>query len=306
MVFLAPMLMAICGYGLSLLDKRTRNLLALLLVIVLPATAVPLQIRLDYHVAAQALAADYTRGDPIILENGWDDNAFRYELLLALPGDNRNNAQVIRTLPWVDNKNQPVPVVPQVKPMILANRRVWVVNWLQPSQVIPYLDQGSDGYIRVISRETSVGTQYKTAYNDVLVREVLYERPNTTQPPRVYGDLVALRDTLLPDTIMRGEVLHIDCWWSASKSLPLDYSVGVFLMDASDVVKTQHDAPPGEKPTSQWVPETLMFDRHSITIPGDLPAGRYRVGVQVYWYGDRQPLPVDGEKYAIVREIEVQ
>jgi len=48
-----------------------------------------------------------------------------------------------------------------------------------------------------------------------------------------------------------------------------------------------------------------MFDRHNIAIPADLPPGRYRIGVQVYWYGDRQPLIVGGGKYLLLDEITV-
>jgi hypothetical protein len=306
LVYLAPMLMLICGYGLSLFDLRTQRIMAAVLGVVMLATTEFSQPRLDYHVAAQAVAAEYSPGDLVILENGWDDNAFRYEVLLALPGGEANNAQVIRTLPWVDNRNTPVPVVPHVLADINAHRRVWIVNWYQPSQVIPFLAEGDGGFIRAISRETREGEQYKFLYNAPFVREVLFERPDLDQPPRMYGDLLALRDSILVNQLLQGDQLHVDLWWSAEKPLPLDYSVGVFLMDVDGVVKAQHDGPPGDTATSQWTPGGLTFDRHTLTIPGDLPIGNYKIGVQVYWFGDRQALAINGEKYAIIGDVEIR
>ncbi len=300
LVYLAPMLMLMCGYGLSLLEPRVRRVLALALVLVALPTTDFTQPRLDYHVAAKAVAADYTPGDLVILEAGWDDNAFRYELMLALPDP---DPTIIRTLPWVGNRFVVRPVVPQVEGDIKAHRRVWVVNWLQPSQVIPFLDAGNDGFVRVLTRETSTGEQYKTLYRDPTARAALFERPDTSRTSYLYGDVLALRDALIPSTIQRGRSLHIDLWWSALKPLTLDYSAGVFLLDSEGRVRAQHDKPPGLKPTTQWLPDALNFDRHTLALPPDLPPGTYRIGAQVYWYGDRKPLPVNRAEYAIIAEV---
>jgi hypothetical protein len=303
LVFLVPLLMVICGYGLSLVNRRAGNVLALSLVAVSVAVPGVIQPRLDYHVAAQAVAADYTPGDPIVLETGWDDNAFRYELMLAL-GESAE-PQIIRTWPWVNNRQPGMPVVLQIEDRLKAQRRIWVVNWLQPSQVIPFLDQGNDGFVRVLTRETSTGAQYQARYNDPTVRAVLFERPDLSQPPLVYGDMLALRERLTLAGARPGQLLHVDLWWSALKPLPLDYSVGVFLLDAVGRLRVQRDGPPGAKPTSQWPPDEPVFDRHTLAIPRDLPPGTYQLGVQVYWYGDRIPLPVNGQKFAILGDIKI-
>lgn len=303
LVFLAPMLMLICGYGLSLLNPQIRRVFAGALIAVALVTTDFIQPRLDYHIAAQAVAADYTPGDLIILEDGWDDNAFRYELMLALPAD--PEPEIIRTLPWVGNRFVIRPVVPQVEEQIKAHRRVWVVNWLQPPQVIPFLDQGNHNFVRVLTRETSTGAQYKGLYEDRTVRSVLFERPTFAESPRVYGEILALRDSLIPPNAVRGRNLHIDLWWSALKIPLLDYSVGVFLLDSAGNVRGQHHIPPGKIPTTRWEPGILTFDRHTIPIPPDMPLGTYKVGVQVYWYGDRVPLIVGGAKYAIIGEVQI-
>src|SRR5262249_38615641 len=161
---------------------------------------------------------------------------------------------ILRTLPWVDNKQMPIPVVPQIEDVLRAHRRVWVVNWLQPSQVIPFLDQGNDGFTRVISREVSVGSQYLHLYDDPAVRVVMYAGPDPSAfgNSRKFGDLFALHDALFPAEITKGGSLHVDLWWSALKTIPLDYSVGVFLMDAAGTVRAQQDGSPGSQPTSKW------------------------------------------------------
>lgn len=306
LVFLTPMVMAICAYGLSQLDRRARSSLAVALLVLLPATALPLQPRLDYQVAAQAVAAEYTPGDLVVLENGWDDNAFRYEIMLAL-GDSAEPL-IIRTLPWVDNRQMPIPVVPQIEDLLRAHRRVFVVNWLQPPQVIPFLDQGNDGFIRTISREVSVGAQYLNLYKDNVIRVVMFERPVPAAfgAVRQFGDLFALHDAILPAEITRGQSLHVDLWWTALKTSPLDYSAGVFLLDASGAVQAQQDGPLADQPTSTWSTDTLKFDRHTLSLPLTLTPGTYRVGVQVYWYGDRTPLLVGTGKFTILDDILVR
>ena len=292
-IFMAPLFMAICGYGLSLLAGRTRAVLTVGLIVVLLTTSAPIQPRLDYDHAAQAVAADYMPGDLIILENGWDDNAFRYELLLAL-GDNAA-PDIVRTLPWVDNRTTGDPVLPRVELLIKAKRRVWLINWLQPSQVSGFLAGGGDGFQQVISHETPTGAQYASLFADQNVRETLYEQPQpiSAAPIARFGDNLLLHDALLPATLHAGQRTQIDLWWRTAAALPRDYSVSVFVMDSSGVVRAQSDQSP-HLPTSQWPPDTLEFDRHTLTLPADLAAGPYRIGVDVYWYGDQQRLPVSG------------
>ncbi|MHB8628497.1 MAG: glycosyltransferase family 39 protein [Aggregatilineales bacterium] len=306
LVFLTPFLALIAGYGLSLIPRPANRVLMAALsgsLIVAPGVIQP---RLDYPAAAKAVAADYSPGDLIVLETGWDDNAFRYELMLAL-GDSAM-PQIIRTLPWVDNRDPNRPVLPQIEPLIRVNQRVWVVNWLQPSQAIPFLDGGGDGFVRALSHQTDVGKQYAQLYADRTVQAVLFEHPRTGQIAQ-FGSTFALHDALIPTQIAPGEALHIDLWWSALQTPPRDYSVSVFILDSSGVVRAQQDQPPGDQPTSQWTANTLKFDRHTLTLPANLPPGKYQIGADVYWYGDRERLPVSGLNntisYAILGTFQV-
>jgi mannosyltransferase len=303
LVFLTPFLMLVTGYGLSLIQPRAREFFAALLVILTLSGEQVIQPRLDYDVVARRVAVGYSPGDLVLLETGWDDNPFRYELSLALPV----GAEIVRTLPWID-PGSVAPVVPQVADTVRAYRRVWIVQWLTPPQVIPWLASGDDGYVLVSDQTVPVGKQYADLYPDFpTVRIVLFEHPTLDEPPRVYGDLLALHDAILPEQLTRGKKLHVDLWWSALDTPPLDYSVGVYLMAPDeDRVMAQHDGPPGPSPTSQWVPGQWIFDRHTLTVSDDLAPGVYRVAVGAYWFGDNQPLKVDGADFAVIGQVEIR
>jgi hypothetical protein len=309
LVFVTPFVMLVCGIGLAQIAPPARGIFTAILVGLSLVTSPVIQPRLAYDDTAESLAAEFSHGDLVILETGWDDNPFLYELALALPDD----AAIIRTLPWVDPGSF-APVVPQVEPAIRAHDRVWIVQWLAPSQVMPWLDSGEAGFWRVLAWEVSIGAQYRERFPDYppAVQVVLYERPDLTGNPRVFGDRLALRDAVIAESAAPGERLHVDLWWSLaepveSTAIERDYSVGVYLMPMNeDRVIAQHDGPPGDLPTSQWRGDGVHFDRHTLIVPDDLAVGVYRVAVGAYWFGDRVPLAVDDGDFAIVGEIKVR
>jgi hypothetical protein len=308
LVFVTPFVMLVCGAGLAQIAPPARAVFAAILVGLSLVTSPVIQPRLAYDDTAEALAAEFSRGDLVILETGWDDNPFAYELSLALP----DGTAIIRTLPWVDPGNFE-PVVPQVEPAIRAHDRVWIVQWLTPSQVIPWLDSGEAGFRRVLAWDISVGKQYIARYPDYppTVYIALYERPALPDNPddqRIYGDQLVLHGAVIAERAKPGERLHVDLWWSAAeRDIERDYSVGVYLMPPDeDRVIAQHDGPPGDVPTSQWSQAPLYFDRHTLTVPDDLARGTYRVAVGVYWFGDEVPLQVDGGDFAVIGEIDIR
>jgi hypothetical protein len=303
LVFLTPFLMLVAGFGLSRIEPRARGVFTVLLVLLMWTGNQVIQPRLDYDVVAQTVAGGVSPGDLVILETGWDDNPFWYELSLALPGD----AQIVRTLPWVD-PGSVTPVVPQVVDTVRAFRRVWVVQWLQPPQVIPWLETGDEGYIPVLDETVPIGEAYANLYPDFpTVRFILFERPERAVPPLVYGDVLALHDALVPEHLAAGERLHVDLWWTALEPPVLDYSVGLYLMKLDeDRVIAQHDGSPGSIPTSQWTTGEVVFDRHTLRVPDDLAPGTYRIAVGVYWFGDDQPLDVNGAMFAVVGQVKIR
>ncbi len=307
LVFLVPMLAVVCGYGGSRIEafsvgeglKPSRILIGAWVFVTL-ATPTVIQPRIDSDVAARTVAQDYAAGDLIVLETGWDDNAFAYELRRVIP-----DAEIIRTITRADIYSHDKDLLPALMPQLEAHRRVWVVQWLQAPQIMSALDTGASGFKPVIRRELPVNADYRQRFGDSVIKMVLYEKPQLDVTSHQFGDLFTLRDALPSTQTHAGERLPIDLWWSVLKQPTLDYSVGVFLLDNTGAVRADHNGSPSDKPTTQWAVDELYFDRHTLTLPADLPAGHYSIVVKVYWYGDNQALPVDGQPYVTIGEIEV-
>ena len=305
LVFITPFLMLVCGVGLARVASPAREVLLGTLLGLSLVTSPMIQAHMAYDDVAITLAAMASPGDLVILETGWDDNPFYYELGFELPA----GIEIIRTLPWVD-PGTIMPVVPQVEGTVLAHDRVWVVQWLQASQVMPWLDTGETGYHRVLEQAVGVGEEYaeRFAAYPQTVQLVLYERPGTEGEARLFGEQLALQTAVSAEQVAPGDLLHVDLWWQRAEApLERDYSVGVYLMPLDeDLILAQHDGPPGEFPTSQWETDVLYFDRHTLAVPADLPPGDYRVAVRVYWFGDGVPLAVEGGDLADVAVVTVR
>jgi hypothetical protein len=304
-VYLTPMLMLVCGYGLTAFPPAARIVLASVSVMALLLSRAVIQPRLDYPRIAQAVAANYTPGDPVVLETGWDDNAFMYELSLAMADQNPN---IIRTLPWV----KPTPVEPEQKavvahigPLLRSYQRVWVVQWLQSPQVIPFLDHETS-FTRALTLEIPTGEQYADQFpHNPVVQVVLFARPDINSQSIVYGDALALVDSSVPAALPAGEPLQIDLWWSALAPPPLAYAVGVGLLKPGQQLPiVQYSSSLAR--SGQGPGDVLIFDRHTLCLPRSLAPGPYQVIVQVYPPGCAQPLPVQGAAYAVVGQVEIE
>ncbi len=311
LVFLVPLLVVVCGYGASIIQDQNSTLLKpsytlanVLLgawVIVTLATPTVIQPRIDSDKTARIVAQDYAAGDLIVLETGWDDNAFAYQMRQVIP-----DAEIIRTITRADIYSHDKDLLPAITPQLESHRRVWVVQWLQAPQIMKSLDNGTEGFKPVIRHELPVNEDYRQRFGESVIQMVLYEKPQLDVTPLQFGDLFTLRDALPPTQAHAGQKLPIDLWWSVLKPPTLDYSVGVFLLDNTGAVRVDHNGSPSDKPTTQWTTDGLYFDRHTLSLPADLPAGHYSLVVKVYWYGDNEALPVDGQPYATIGEIEVK
>ncbi len=311
LVFLIPLLMVVCGYGASVIQPLKRDGLrpsppivgimigAWVLVTLLTPTVI--QPRIDSDVVAGLVAEDYAAGDLIVLETGWDDNAFAYQLRRRLP-----DAEIIRTITRADIYSDQKDLLPAITPQLESHRRVWVVQWLQAPQIMNALDSGAAGFEVVIRRELPVNPDYRQRFGDSVIQMVLYEKPFLDVTTHQFADVFRLRDALSPTEARAGQRLHIDLWWSALKQPALDYSVGVFVLDNTGAVRADHNGSPADKPTTAWTVGDVYFDRHTLTLPLDLPAGHYSLVVKAYWYGDNEALPVDGQPFVTIGEIEVQ
>jgi hypothetical protein len=84
--------------------------------------------------------------------------------------------------------------------------------------------------------------------------------------------------------------------WRCLQPPAADYTVFVHLLDANGETIAQHDSQPqgGAYPTSICDAGEVVVDLHPLSLPPDLPAGKYRLRVGLYRPETGKRLPVDG------------
>ena len=102
-----------------------------------------------------------------------------------------------------------------------------------------------------------------------------------------------------PTYARAGETVTITLYWQAIATHPRDAVAFVHLWSpGQDKPWAQHDAPPreGGYPTASWVEGDTIADPHPLTLPNDLPPGRYPFWAGLYLRSDGRRLPALGPK----------
>ena len=88
----------------------------------------------------------------------------------------------------------------------------------------------------------------------------------------------------VPPTAASGGTLQVDLVWRALGKIDAYYSVYVKLLDEEGNAVTGWDGQPqdGQAPTLLWVPGETIDDVVSLSVPGDLLPGEFRVVVGMY------------------------
>jgi hypothetical protein len=116
-----------------------------------------------------------------------------------------------------------------------------------------------------------------------------------SQPPRLthhpltttevqFGPAIHLTGFWL-DALQPGSALPVLLEWRAKQSPQTDYTVFLHLIAPDGTLVAQHDAYPTwltPQPTSQWPLNRPILDRHLLTLPSDLPPGKYRLQIGIY------------------------
>lgn len=106
-----------------------------------------------------------------------------------------------------------------------------------------------------------------------------FDRLPAGEPIATFGDLLMLHRA---SSALNNDVLTVNLLWSATDAPEQDYTFSVILL--GDTANHNHD----QRPiiwTSQWTADNYYFDSHTFDL-AEIPAGQYRVGVQVYWFTD--------------------
>lgn len=109
------------------------------------------------------------------------------------------------------------------------------------------------------------------------------------------GEARATFDSMLqlfrPVVDVHADQIMVNMLWSPLEKPTLNYTVSVFLLNASGQLAClkdcNHDSYPFEyrSPTPNWEAGGLYFDSHTLNTT-NLPLGRYQVGVKVYYFTD--------------------
>jgi serine/threonine-protein kinase len=104
------------------------------------------------------------------------------------------------------------------------------------------------------------------------------------------ADLIVLESAELRQQAFRpGDVIAVTLRWQAMRPISTPYVVFVHLINAEtpgeQSLVAQQDIQP-MTPTTGWVAGDTVADPHQVTIPSDLPAGRYELRTGMYPQGE--------------------
>mgnify|MGYP001163171051 CR=1 FL=1 len=98
-----------------------------------------------------------------------------------------------------------------------------------------------------------------------------------------------------PDAVSPGGELPLLLRWQASAPPAADYTVFIHLLNAAGERVAQTDAFPawlGLQPTSRWPVNQPLLDRHTLSLPANLPPGIYTLQLGLYQAQSLERLPL--------------
>jgi hypothetical protein len=124
--------------------------------------------------------------------------------------------------------------------------------------------------------------------------------------PITYQEAV-LHGVHVPETTLSaGATLTVTLTWEILRPTANNNTVFVHLLDATPEaaeppLMAQHDGPPcyATEPTWRWQPGEYILDQHGLTVPSDLLAGAYLLGVGLYDSATLERLHPAGEDLSV-------
>ncbi len=289
-VLIVPPVAVLVGHGLSNLERSARLFMVAVILTVSLTTVDARRFYPDWRTVTRHVTTYHLDDEPILMDIWVDDFAVRYYIDHQMG----KNVPRVSLREWRDQYK--TLFLPHLLGYLQQIDAFWLIYWG---------DKPMDEYGGLIAQEGFQRTAtLKVDHLGTPLYSYRYDRLTDTTIA-LFGDLFALRKFNAPPSVAPGHTLSVALWWTAEQVPPLDYSVSVFLLDATGTLAAQHDGAPLEG-TSTWQPGELKYDIHPVALPASLPPGEYQLGVKIYWYGDRQPLPVQMADYALLGTITVQ
>lgn len=140
-----------------------------------------------------------------------------------------------------------------------------------------------------------------TAQHSLLAARI--DRPLHVLSAQFGADMLLRGYDLSSSRIMAGDTLAITLWWQALRGNLDERSIMLHLRNDRDERIVDRDGPPahGGRPTSVWRAGELIIDDRQLTIPAELPAGRYWLVVGSYRWPSLEPVPLQTSTESVWR-----
>jgi hypothetical protein len=132
-----------------------------------------------------------------------------------------------------------------------------------------------------------------------------FTRPETQfENGAVFGDVAVLEGRSLK---REGNTLTVSLIWRATATPEQSFSAFVHLSDEAGRVWAQSDAAPAgwTRPTTGWLAGEYITDAHTLTLPGDIPPGTYRLFVGLYDPRNAKRVPASGPGAGADNRVEI-
>jgi hypothetical protein len=161
---------------------------------------------------------------------------------------------------------------------------------LEPETELPAMLRPN---VKLVGEEASVDVGFVKAAPDTWpeMSDVILAR---------LGDIELVSAALATSVAHPGEEVALELRWQVIKAPGRDLTTFIHLGDPAEPPLAQGDSPPlgGDYPTRLWAAGEVIDDSYVLSIPSDLPAGRYPIHVGLYDpdTGARLPLIVENER----------
>ncbi len=138
------------------------------------------------------------------------------------------------------------------------------------------------------------GQETRAAVGEIEIQPA--EWPPVAGPPLAkLGENIELTDvSFVPGAALPGQVLTVTVQWHASGAPDDDYTTFVHLGEAGQPPLATGDSQPrdGRYPTHLWPAGAVIDDAYTVTLPDDLPDGRYPIWIGLYNSATLERLPL--------------
>jgi hypothetical protein len=118
------------------------------------------------------------------------------------------------------------------------------------------------------------------------------DRPLNVLDTRIGEDMLLHGYDRSTEQIAAGDTIAITLWWESLHNQLDERSIMLHLRNSADERIIDADGPPasGGRPTTQWRTGEVIIDDRRLTIPADLPPGRYWLVIGSYRWPSLEPL----------------